>query len=654
MEAGIPDAEEVATLAKIVQEEQLEAFRTIWATKESTSLFGDFNCVVLNEAEISPAFEVFNKLMWGDDQDCNVDLALSETEFAESARLSEKFEALYHLYIGVFEKDRLIGWTWGRQESGEEFHMIVSVILPEYRGRGVYSALLPEVVKRVQAEGFQLIYSWHQSDNPAVLVPKLKAGFAISGFRMFDRYGLLVQLTYAFNPTRRELFNYRIGRAKLSERIAPMFNRGAEDFRRPPVYQEFTMPSELNSGVDPKKTGGGMKRILLVGLIGIGGLSIYRWGFFKPPAPPADGLQSGHSEIVSAILSDKLKRMPAKEAQKFVEQSLEDPNPGLREAALEERVASGKPGVMEELNHAYRDSSSEIRISALQNAIDVDRERGLRMVLIAARDEDVEVRIAAINILSSHIQRNVGVTDTHIKKHPTNPKILSSAERRYLPAVIKCLDDTNPYIRSTAVSILKHVSGEKWSYRDSDTEAQKGAIIHQWKIWWLRAEPAMKIPADFDNLAPIRPERSDSAPSFELTDFVGKPASFKSQLGKVTLINFWGTWCPPCRQELPDIQKAHETFKGTDLDIVGVAVSEPKGSWGVGDFCKKNGLTYRQALITPEVSRAFGNVDEVPMTYLLDRQCRIRYIWEGPRDFGTFSAAIDRLLHDKAGEIQKK
>ena len=135
----------------------------------------------------------------------------------------EKFEALYHLYIGVFEKDRLVGWSWGRQESGEELHMFVSVILLEYRGRSVYTDLLLEVVKRVQAEGFQLIYSWHQSDNPAVLVPKLKAGFVISDFRMFERYGLFVQLTYAFNPTRRELFNYRIGRAKLSERIAPMF-----------------------------------------------------------------------------------------------------------------------------------------------------------------------------------------------------------------------------------------------------------------------------------------------------------------------------------------------------------------------------------------------------------------------------------------------
>ena len=101
--------------------------------------------------------------------------------------------------------------------------MIVSVILPEYRGPGVYTALLPKVVKMVQAEGFQLIYSWHQSDNPAVLVPELKAGFVISGFRMFDRYRLLVQLTYAFNPARRELFSCRIGRAKLSERIAPMY-----------------------------------------------------------------------------------------------------------------------------------------------------------------------------------------------------------------------------------------------------------------------------------------------------------------------------------------------------------------------------------------------------------------------------------------------
>ena len=413
------------------------------------------------------------------------------------------------------------------------------------------------------------------------------------------------------------------------------------------------MNSGTNNRQNSEKPKSKVGLILLVGLIGIGGMSIYRWGFMKRPLPPEDPLKSGHAEVVSAVLSDKLKKLPAKEAAAFIEKSLDDPNPGLRAAALEEKLASGKPGLMEDIDHAYRDSASENRIDALQEAINIDQERGLRVVLQAIRDEDVEVRIAGINTLAAHILKNNGPAPQK-KKSTLKQKFLLASERRYLPTVIKALDDSNSYIRSSAISILKHASGQKWAYKEADSDAVKNRVVHQWKIWWLRAEPAMKIPAEFANLVPLRPQRNDSAPSFELTDAEGKRVNILSQLGKVTLINFWGTWCPPCRQELPDLQKANETYKGTDLEIIGVAVNETKGLWGVGDFCKKNGLTYKQTLITPEVSRSFGNIDEVPMTFLLDKQCRIRYIWEGPRDYGTFSAAINRLLHDKDNEIQRK
>jgi GNAT superfamily N-acetyltransferase len=202
--------------------QQSEAFRSLWADKEHVPLLGDYNYVVLTEAELEPAFAAFHDLMWGGDRDCDVDMALSEAERAAGARLAGRLAGAFHLHLGIYERDRFIGWCWGRQESSEEFHMVNAALLPEHRGRGVYTALLRAVMGRVQAEGFQLIYSWHQPDNPGILVPKLKAGFVISGFRVWDQFGLLVQLTYAFNDTRRELFRYRIGRAPLSERLAPL------------------------------------------------------------------------------------------------------------------------------------------------------------------------------------------------------------------------------------------------------------------------------------------------------------------------------------------------------------------------------------------------------------------------------------------------
>ena len=204
------------------QEEQIEVLRSLWNQRAHFPLFGEFNYAVLTAEELKPAFTAFHELLWGHHQPCNIDLALDEAELAASPRLAERLENAFHLYLGIFERDRLIGWSWGRQESSDEYHMVVTALFPEYRGLGIYTGLLPEIFRRVQAEGFQIVYSWHYPDSPEVLVPKLKAGFVIGGFRLWDQFGLLVQLIYPFNPKRRELFGYRVGRGRISDRIAPV------------------------------------------------------------------------------------------------------------------------------------------------------------------------------------------------------------------------------------------------------------------------------------------------------------------------------------------------------------------------------------------------------------------------------------------------
>lgn len=117
----------------------------------------------------------------------------------------------WRLRLGAYVEGQLAGWTVGVQESGETYHMVNSVVLPEFRRRGVYRALVAAALARVEAEGFQRVYSRHVTTNNAVIVPKLQAGFVISGLEISDLYGSLVHLTWLADPVRRAVMAVRSG-----------------------------------------------------------------------------------------------------------------------------------------------------------------------------------------------------------------------------------------------------------------------------------------------------------------------------------------------------------------------------------------------------------------------------------------------------------
>ena len=97
--------------------------------------------------------------------------------------------------------------------------MINTGILPPHQGKGIYSALLPLLLEGLRQEGFQIVYSRHIASNNQVLVPKFKAGFVITGFEISDAFGLLVHLSYYFNPLRRKIMDVRTGRAMPDDEV---------------------------------------------------------------------------------------------------------------------------------------------------------------------------------------------------------------------------------------------------------------------------------------------------------------------------------------------------------------------------------------------------------------------------------------------------
>ena len=143
------------------------------------------------------------------------------------------------------------------------------------------------------------------------------------------------------------------------------------------------------------------------------------------------------------------------------------------------------------------------------------------------------------------------------------------------------------------------------------------------------------------------------APDFTLSTPSGASLSLAELRGKVVLLNFWATWCVPCRKEMPAIEALYQRYKDRGLEVV--AISLDKGSTsGVESFVKEMGVTYRVVLDpTWAMARTYG-VRGLPATFLLDRTGNVVMRELGERDWMEESKqqAVEGLL--QASEVGKR
>lgn len=120
------------------------------------------------------------------------------------------------------------------------------------------------------------------------------------------------------------------------------------------------------------------------------------------------------------------------------------------------------------------------------------------------------------------------------------------------------------------------------------------------------------------------------APPFEATDLEGETVALEDFRDEVVLLNIWATWCPPCREEMPDLQHLHEEFGDDGLRVVGVSIDGRGSDEGVRHFLEEYGIDFL-ILRDPsdQVSRTFG-ARGVPTTFLIDREGVIRWRHLGP------------------------
>jgi thiol-disulfide isomerase/thioredoxin len=135
-----------------------------------------------------------------------------------------------------------------------------------------------------------------------------------------------------------------------------------------------------------------------------------------------------------------------------------------------------------------------------------------------------------------------------------------------------------------------------------------------------------------------------SSPDFTLAKVTGDDSlTLSSFKGSVIILNFWATWCPPCRMEIPDLVELYGKYKDKGLAIIGVSL-DSGGSAGVKRFVIEKGITYPVVIGNEKISNSFGGISGIPTTFIIDRTGNIKERIVGLRQKTYFEDAIKKLL----------
>ena len=147
------------------------------------------------------------------------------------------------------------------------------------------------------------------------------------------------------------------------------------------------------------------------------------------------------------------------------------------------------------------------------------------------------------------------------------------------------------------------------------------SILAAWQVAGVSGSFAQSA-APEDRAPAIRfVNNPEAAPEFALQTLDGKPLSLAGATGKVVLLNFWATWCGPCRLEIPDLIELQKQYKD-QLQIIGLLVDVDDVE-DAKKFVQDSGFNYPVAVATPQVRIAYGGISALPTVFVLDTQGRI-------------------------------
>jgi len=143
----------------------------------------------------------------------------------------------------------------------------------------------------------------------------------------------------------------------------------------------------------------------------------------------------------------------------------------------------------------------------------------------------------------------------------------------------------------------------------------------------------------------IKPGARKPAPNFTLNDASGNPLTLGDYRGKVVLLNFWATWCAPCKAEIPWFGSFQSAFGGRGFSVIGVSMDDD-GWASVRPYIEARGVNYPVVVGNDEVARRFDGVHSLPTTVIIDRAGRIAAVHIGICKKSEYEEDVETILNE--------
>ncbi len=127
------------------------------------------------------------------------------------------------------------------------------------------------------------------------------------------------------------------------------------------------------------------------------------------------------------------------------------------------------------------------------------------------------------------------------------------------------------------------------------------------------------------------------APNFNLTDLNGKQVKLSDYKGKVVFLNFWATWCPPCKREIPDFIELQKKYSNQGFTFIGIALDDYQS---VVRFAKDHKINYPVVIGDENLVKQYGNIRGIPTSFLISKDGKIVQRYEGYRTKEVFEKDI--------------
>ena len=147
----------------------------------------------------------------------------------------------------------------------------------------------------------------------------------------------------------------------------------------------------------------------------------------------------------------------------------------------------------------------------------------------------------------------------------------------------------------------------------------------------------------------LRPWAQGRTPPLVRPDLAGRRVDLRDLRGRVVLVNFWATWCEPCRAEMPSLERLRTRLRGRPFEIL--AVNHGESGAKIAEFVQRERLTLPVLLDPDEIASADWKAKGLPMTFLVDARGTVRYWTFGERDWNEGEAlrAVEGLVAEAPG-----